>query len=101
MGRVGTRGVDGEPPAAVGVQLPDHRVLGCQPGTLRNAHGDGAECVSKAASLPYISAVSMCRYPASSAALTAATVSFGSIGLHTGAGSAVVPGCVSTITVLV
>jgi hypothetical protein len=45
--------------------------------------------------------VSMCRYPASSAALTAATVSFGSIGLHTGAGSAVVPGCVSTITVLV
>ena len=31
------------------------------------------------ASLPYISAVSMCRYPTLSAVLTAATVSFGSI----------------------
>src|SRR5690242_20519822 len=31
------------------------------------------------ASLPYISAVSMCRYPASSAVPTAAAVSFGSI----------------------
>ena len=45
--------------------------------TSPRSRADLAMASPTSASLPYISAVSMCRYPASSAVLTAATVSFG------------------------
>jgi|SRR5215469_8897748 len=54
LGRVGAGRVDRDPPAAVGVTLPDHRVLRRHLASVWEAHGNRAERVTNAARADYL-----------------------------------------------
>src|SRR6185437_1377632 len=53
-GRIRAGGVDGDPPAAVVVELPDGYVLGDHPAPARDAHGDGAKYVAEAVAADHV-----------------------------------------------